>query len=205
MRTKKFRIALVIVGALCLLGAGALLLYTEYSEQEAQQSAATVSAQLGELLVQQATASPSSTPADTAEEDDPQAMPTIEVLGEHYIGLLSIPQLGLELPVNQSWSDDLLRHTPCVFAGSIATGNLIIVAHNYTAHFGNLPLLSLGDSLSLLDGDGVLHQYTLTATQQVDGNDLEGLLSGTWDLTLVTCLYGDNTQRVVLRFSASAS
>lgn len=127
---------------------------------------------------------------------------TVEIDGENYMGLLSIPQLGLELPVASSCTYAKLDKTPCLYVGSFEEGYLVIGAHNYKAHFGNISLLSLGDEITIMDAYGKLHTYALIAQETIDGSDLEGLCLGDWDLTLFTCLYGDNTQRQVARFQA---
>lgn len=201
MKNKKLRILFVMVGALCLLGAGGLRIYTEYSEGQAQEYSKEIVAEFGQVFAQQGELDKASTDTDTAKIELLQESSTINILGEEYLGLLSIPQLGLELPVCAYWSDALLIKTPCVFSGSREEGNLIIVAHNYQAHFGTIYQLELGDEISLLDSNGNYDRYLLIATEQLSGDDQESLQAGEWDLTLSTCLYGNNTQRVVLRFS----
>lgn len=127
--------------------------------------------------------------------------PAVEIEGELYIGTLSIPSLELNLPVASSWSYQKLQSTPCVYSGNFSEDNLIIAAHNYSAHFGNIGKLALGDEVYITDVMREVHMYTLVAQESVDGSNLAGLYEGDWDLTLFTCLYGNNTQRVVLRFS----
>ena len=52
---------------------------------------------------------------------DPRvSMPTAEVEGYDYIGVLSIPVLDLELPVMDSWSYPQLKLSPCRYEGSAA-------------------------------------------------------------------------------------
>lgn len=205
MKNKIFRITCMVLGGLCLLGAGALLVYNYQVESTAQSYSSTVVSQFGTLLSLQltddtTTAETTVQTLDATSENIEPTITTLEIQGELYIGLLSIPQLELELPVHETWSYPLLQHTPCVFSGTIADGDLIIAAHNYKAHFGTLNELVLGDIISLLDADGTLYTYQLIASTQISGDELSVLESGEWDLTLFTCLYGDNTQREVYRF-----
>ncbi len=128
--------------------------------------------------------------------------PTVEVDGTAYMGLISIPTLDLLLPIADGWSDAKLLYTPCAYAGTLVEDNLIIAAHNYSAHFGAIHQMTLGDTITIQDATGALYSYALIAQEGIGESDLEGLYSGSWDVTLFTCLYGDNTQRVVLRFEA---
>ena len=68
-------------------------------------------------------------------------MPEIQLSGldnASCIGTLKIPALHLELPVLSEWSYPLLRKAPCRYAGSAYKGNLVIAAHNYSSHFGQI-------------------------------------------------------------------
>lgn len=127
-------------------------------------------------------------------------IPIIDIDGTAYMGVLSIPQLGLNLPVAQDYSVEALDQTPCVYVGSIEGKNLIIGAHNYKVHFGTINQLSQGDEVTLLDATGTTHTFVLLGQEIVDGSTGEGLCAGEWDMTLFTCVYGDNSKRVVLRF-----
>ena len=81
-------------------------------------------------------------------------MPEETVDGIAYIGVLEIPDLGLNLPVASNWSYPLLRQTPCRYTGSAYTNDLVIAAHNYDKHFGGLKNLQIGDSVTFTDMDG---------------------------------------------------
>ena len=65
-------------------------------------------------------------------------MPTKQIDGKSYIGMLEIPMLELSLPIAETWSYPQLRETPCRYDGSAYKGDLIISAHNYDSHFGRL-------------------------------------------------------------------
>ena len=57
-------------------------------------------------------------------------MTQVTVRGNSYVGYLSIPALGLELPVMADWSYKRLRTAPCRYSGSTKTDDLVILAHN---------------------------------------------------------------------------
>ena len=71
-------------------------------------------------------------------------MPTQEIEGNDYIGVVDIPSLGLSLPVMSEWSYPKLKLAPCRYYGSAYTGCLTIVAHNYHTHFGLLREVLVG-------------------------------------------------------------
>ena len=59
-------------------------------------------------------------------------MPTQEVDGQSYIGVLELQPLGLSLPIISQWSYPGLRIAPCRYTGSAYQNDLVIAAHNYT-------------------------------------------------------------------------
>lgn len=187
---KIVRWSILVLGLACLVAAGFLFWENQSAEQRAESTSASITQQIQQSLHIQ-TETPQSQPSAPAA--------TVQIDGEQYLGILSFAQLGLELPVSSMYSDAKLRETPCVYAGNLAENNLIIAAHNYTAHFGTIHQLALGDAVTLLDAAGISHTYVVTEQTLIDGNDVDGLYAGEWDLTLFTCLYGDNTQRVVVR------
>lgn len=117
-----------------------------------------------------------------------------------YMGLLSIPSLGLELPVMSDWSYPNLRIAPCRYSGTVADGNMIIAAHNYRSHFGRISELDSGDEIIFTDGSGVMHKYSVVQSDIVNGKDPAGMEAGSedWDLTLFTCTYSGQS-RVTVR------
>jgi sortase A len=115
--------------------------------------------------------------------------PTLLVDGNYYIGIIGIPSLGLELPILNTLTNANLKKSPCLYCGSIATGNIIIGGHNYQSHFGKLQNLNSGDEIYIIDANGVLYKYEVTESEVINGYDIETMKSNpdTWDLTLFTC------------------
>lgn len=180
----------LILGVGCVVSAGYLFWDNENQEIEAQVASQSVVALFEKTVEAQ---------AQTLDAELTQT-PVVDIDGEWYLGVLSLPTLDLELPVANTWSYAKLQKTPCVYEGSLSDGNLIIAAHNFQAHFGTIDQIELGDEVTIVDAVGTVHAFTLTHQETVSGNDLDALQNGDWDLTLFTCVYGNNTNRVVLRF-----
>jgi len=106
------------------------------------------------------------------------------------VGVLELPALSLKLPVLSSWSAENGKVAPCRYSGSVYQGDLIICAHNYSSHFGNLDRLETGDSVTFTDMDGNLYSYRVAQSQVLEGTDVDVIRDGDWDLTLFTCTPG---------------
>lgn len=114
-----------------------------------------------------------------------------------YLGILTIPKLDLELPVRLGWSEELLKTAPCRFSGSIEGEDLVIMAHNYRAHFGPIRRLKPGDEVLLTDLSGETIRYTVSTTAEIDQDDTEAVTESGFALTLFTCTYGAETRTAV--------
>lgn len=125
-------------------------------------------------------------------------MPVVEIDGNSYIGVLDIPALGLTLPVMSEWSYPNLRTAPCRYAGSAYKDNLVIAAHNYSTHFGQIKNLTVGDQVSFTDVDGNVFLYTVAEVQTLEPTAVEEMTDGGWALTLFTCTIGGQS-RVTVR------
>lgn len=137
-------------------------------------------------------------------DDDPSAMTEVEIDGSLYIGYLSVPALGLELPVMADWDYERLRSAPCRYTGSVKTDDLVIAAHNYSRHFGGLSRLSKGEEVFFTDLDGMRYRYQTVKVEILEPTAVEEMSSGEYDLTLFTCTYG-GASRVTVRCERSGS
>ncbi len=125
----------------------------------------------------------------------------VEIENAAYIGYISIPKLGIELPVMNEWSYDNLKISPCRYKGTAAEGDIIIAAHNYNSHFGRLNELSGGEEIVFTAADGKTYNYEVIQTENISGKDVEAMEFGSsenWDLTLFTCTLSGQS-RVTIR------
>lgn len=125
-------------------------------------------------------------------------MPTREIDGRTYIGMLEVPALELSLPVMSEWSYPRLKKAPCRYVGSIYSKDLIICGHNYDRHFGRLKDLAVGEEVRFTDMDGNVFIYAISGREQLGKFAVEEMLAGDWDLTLFTCTKGGQ-YRVTVR------
>ena len=125
-------------------------------------------------------------------------MPTREIDGQTYIGMLEVPSLELSLPVISEWTYPRLKKAPCRYVGSVYSKDMVICGHNYDRHFGRLKDLAVGDEVRFTDMDGNVFFYSVCGTEQLGKYAVEDMLAGEWDLTLFTCTKGGR-MRVTVR------
>ena len=190
---------LIFTGLLLIAAALFLTGYNLFDQMRAQRSAAQAAAQLAERLPQ------------TRQTDVPDylltpemEMPVETIDGVDYVGVLRIPALALELPVINQWSYPLLKIAPCRYSGSAYQNNLVLCAHNYASHFGNLKNLHIGDAVTFTDMDGNLFTYQVAELETLPPQATEEMENGDWDLTLFTCTVGGQS-RVTVRCTAEQS
>lgn len=131
-----------------------------------------------------------------------ERVPGIEMPGEtanghEFIGTLSIPSLGLDLPVQRNWSYPNLSVSPCRYSGSAYSGEFVIIAHTYEKHFGKLNGLSIGATVSFTDMDGNVFRYVVREKETLSPTDANDLAHSGYDLTLATCTLS-GTKRLVV-------
>lgn len=125
-------------------------------------------------------------------------MPSTEIDNNRYIGTISIPVLGIELPVMEKWSYAGMKKAPGRYAGSVYNDDLIICGHNYSSHFGGLVNLQAGDLIAFTDIYGNSFNFNVAEIETLAGNAGDMIYEGEWDLTLFTCTVS-GLQRVTVR------
>lgn len=195
--TKKFRKLDILLFAGLLLIAAALFL-TLWNVVQNYVAASRVHSTM-EVLAETL---PSETPVPDAPLPDYYLnplleMPTMEINGISYIGVLMIPELELELPIISEWNYPRLQVAPCRYAGSAYQDDLVIAGHNYDAHFGRLRHLKPGDAVIFMDIDGNQFFYQVAEQLVLEPTAIEEMLSDEWDMTLFTCTFGGATRITV--------
>lgn len=144
-----------------------------------------------------ATRTPAPSAAPTALSGE---MPTMKIDKQSYIGYIELPTLGISLPVISEWSYPRLRIAPCRYSGSAYDDSLVILAHNYARHFGNIQRLSIGDPVQFIDARGNIFRYVVAKHETLGRRDVKEMIDSGYDLTLFTCTYGGK-YRITVRLN----
>lgn len=182
---------LIITGLLFIIAALVLTGYNLIEAKRAEEASYKIADYLADFISEGKVVS-------KYEIDPNMEMPTMEVDGIEYVGLLTIPDLQLTLPVINEWSYNALTIAPCRYTGTAYKNNLVIAAHNYTSHFGNLKKLQEGAEVRFTDMNGNIFKYEVASLETLEATAVEEMTDSQWDLTLFTCTIGGRA-RVTLR------
>jgi sortase A len=156
---------------------------------------------MAEITVSEAVGLPSPTVSEIEYPDyvlNPNMdMPVKKVDGHNYSSVLQIPSINLELPILSNYVYDHLRRSPCRYLGSPYTKDMVICAHNYEVHFGNLKHVSVDDEVILTDMDGNVFRYRIAEVVTLDPYVSAETLRNGYALTLFTCTVGGRSRVVV--------
>lgn len=191
-------ILMVILGILLVATSILLWLVNRQESNEAGEQAAQALPKVQEYIFEKAQenseipleSQPHVNPYEQAAVEKSQELTVVEIDGYDYIGFISIPTLGVELPVMSTWSYPQLRIAPCRHMGSSKSDDLVIAAHNYATHFGNIKDLQIGDLVQFVDMDGSVNSYQVVSVGVIPPTAIEEVQDEALDLVLYTCTYG---------------
>lgn len=202
MKQKIGKICMAL-GALLILASVGLLAYNKWDADRADKASQQV---LGELEDTLTKTMEEKTKADEVvlqpELDPTQPMTEVELEGWNYIGYLSIPSIGLNLPVMSEWSYADLKIAPGRYSGSTYADNMVVCAHNYAKHFSPIKWLAEGAEVYFTDMDGMRWSYEVSVVETIQPTQIEKMTEKTedsenWDLTLFTCTTGGSARCAV--------
>lgn len=194
----------MILGTVLVLAALSLFFRNRQEDERAGESVEHLLPLVKEYIEGSAEVKEAAAVRPARPDSDPSVMTEIELDGNYYIGYLSIPALGLELPVMAQWDYERLRIAPCRYTGSVKTDDLVIAAHNYSRHFGGISQFSGGEDVYFTDLDGMRYCYQVVKVETLEPAAVEEMSAGKYDLTLFTCTYG-GASRVTVRCERSGS
>ena len=206
---KGLGICCILLGMFCLLAAAGLIVYNNLEEEKAQSVSQNILEDVRENILDQEhdqSRPGENIPEETIHDEPieifaPQEMLTTQVNGYDCIGILSIPVLGLELPVLADWSYEKLKMAPCHYFGSYYETDFVIAAHNYQSHFGRLSELQAKDLILFTDISGTVYCYEVVLLETLPGHATEEMITSGFDLSLYTCTPG-GASRVTVRCNA---
>lgn len=170
-----------------LMYGSSLLAYNKWDASRADKASQEV---LGELEQTLNAAIEEKAKSDTValqpELDPTQEMTVTELNGGDYIGYLSIPSIGLELPVMSQWSYAGLKIAPGRYSGSTYADNMVVCAHNYAKHFSPIKWLTEGAQVYFTDMDGMRWTYEVSYVENLQPTQIEEMTEKTeesdeWD------------------------
>lgn len=202
MNKRRLGAGLMALGAILLAAAALLVRENHIEETEAGDRAQVVLGEMQRRLNYENGRIVKKTGGQSEEESAPQVaeLPTMEIDGDEYIGIIELPTLDRSLPVMKDWSYPKLRLSPCRYWGSAEKGNFVIFAHNYSRHFGSIKDLAIGDPVQFVSADGRVYRYSVEKIETLEKGDVDKMLNSGYDLTLFTCTYGGR-RRVTVRLS----
>lgn len=202
MKQKIGKICMVL-GALLILASLGLLAYNKWDAARADKAAQTALGELENTLTKTIEEKNKADDVVLQPELDPdQPMTEVELDGWNYIGYLSIPSIGLNLPVMSEWSYAGLKIAPGRYSGSTYADNMVVCAHNYAKHFSPIKWLAEGAEVYFTDMDGMRWSYEVSAVETIQPTQIEKMTEKTedsenWDLTLFTCTTGGSARCAV--------
>ena len=115
-----------------------------------------------------------------------------------YIGYISIPYIGIDLPVLADCSYRNLNIAPSLYSGSYYGNDMVIAAHDYTSHFGRLNTLYKGADVIFTDVNGNSTTYEVEKKEELEPVDIDKMKASEYALSLFTCNF-DGTARFTVR------
>ena len=177
----------MLTGAVVLILALFLFVHNEIEAKKAAGSTAQLMTQIAEE-------------AGSVQDDGiyDLEMPQLIIDEKACVGYVTIPALGLELPVFSEWNYSNLKLAPCRYSGAVKTDDLVIAAHNYKSHFGRISRLLPGDEVRFTGVDGKQTLYYVAGMEVLQPEDIEKMTKSDYDLTMFTCTYGGQ-ERITVR------
>ena len=212
---KGFGVFCIALGMCCLLASVGFVLYNRWEDSSAENTSRLLLQDIQQQIVENKREErveiiPEETVGESVpvEEEEPQQVeepaqktPSTRVAGYDCLGVLSIPALGLELPVLTDWSTAKLKVAPCCYYGTYNEANFVIAAHNYRSQFGKLSKLRPKDLVLFTDVTGTVHGYEVVLQETLPGDATEDMITSGFDLSLYTCTQGGSS-RVTVRCKA---
>ncbi|MGX4598552.1 class D sortase [Faecalimicrobium sp. JNUCC 81] len=178
---KKIIARLLIVIGLCIVGGS---LYTNYKVEKANNDIVEAYENLIENSIN----------GDKSIKKDKNKKSYSDKLPENIIGVLKIPKIDLKVVVQEGTDMETLKYAVGHFKETSMpgeAGNFAVAGHRaytYNKFFSNLDKIQTGDSIEILNNDG-LHTYEVTSSEVVEPDQVEVLKSDLDEksITLITC------------------
>ena len=121
-------------------------------------------------------------------------MPSAEIGGENFVGLLEIEKYSRILPVGTEWNQKDTDRFPLAYSGSIYDRDLLIGGANREGQFDFIDAIEIGTAVKFTDLFGRVFCYEVTMVNHAES--LDSIQSGEDDLTLFA--QSKNTSKYVI-------
>ncbi len=166
---------LLSIGIILILGSASLLIASNIQVKNAIADAEKTVNSLREIMP---------TPHDEIVDDRANlTMPTMEIDGVSYCGIIQLPAYETELPIYSSWDKSKLSKNPCKYGGSIYDGSLIIGGSDNEGQFDFMQTVTVDDVVYITDMTGARYTYIVADIERVGNISDSSLASDEFDLT----------------------
>ncbi len=177
----------IIIGLVMMITAVGLQWYNGYTNKAAGEFANSTYDELQATMLR-------------VEEEETEKEKVVTLNGNGYIGTISIPSLGLTLPIMDSWSNNKMKVSPCRYYGTIETNDLVLCSHSYDNLLGDIGKLKQGDKVLITDMNDNKYVYEVKVVEILNPTDVKEMVESEFDLTLFTCTK-DNLNRMTVRLN----
>ena len=161
----------IVVGALLIAGAvGILIAQADFS---VKQSASKIVSEMEKIIPNRSRSLPEARLGN---------MPSAEIGGEDFVGLIEIEQYGTVLPVGSDWNEQDVDRYPAVYKGSIYDRDLLIGGVNREGQFDFADSIEIGSIVKFTDLFGRVFWYEVSMVNHAE--TIDSIQSGEDDLTL---------------------
>ena len=178
MKTHKRRLSdiLTVIGIALVAVSVTAVMISFLSQKSAAKKATAIAEELRALVPETQSGFP-----DGRENTD---MPTAEIGGVDFVGVIEIPAYGTSLPIRAEWKPMRISSYPCRLTGSTYGGDLIIGGSDAEGQFDFMKFITCGDRIYVTDPAGVCFSYRVTDIIRTDDASIENLITDEDDLVI---------------------
>lgn len=189
-RKSKKQITLIVLGAILIVASLVMVICIPLLQNSREKEAKITVSLLKELMP----------PIHSGAYDDRINidMPSMELNGNNFSGILELPKHSVTLPVGSEWNEDKLPNYPHRYTGSIYNGSLVVGGSGNKGQFDFMKTITEGDSVFFTDTTGASYPFTVQSIKvksdisQNDFSENNGIIlfakdSLNSDYTIVYC------------------
>lgn len=178
MKTRKHRLSgiLTAVGIALILLSAAAVAISFATQSSAARKASAIASELRSLVPETQSGFPDGR-LNTS-------MPSAEIGGVDFIGVIEIPAYSVSLPIRADWKPLRIFQYPCRLSGSTYGGDLIIGGSDAEGQFDFMKFITGGDRIFVTDPAGVCFSYRVTEIVHTSDASVEALITDADDLVI---------------------